>query len=104
MDLFQKSGVKVVFTGHEHNFQFSKAAETGGILYVISGSGGELRPGDVRRKMDQQHIAGWAAMREFLSVEIEGAEMRITPLSPDNVQVVDRDKRPIALPIVQRAR
>jgi tartrate-resistant acid phosphatase type 5 len=102
VDLFEKDRVKVVFSGHEHNFQFSNTAETGGILYVVTGSGGELRPGDVRRNMNQQHVAGWAAMREFLSVEIDGPEMRITPLSPDGVSVVDRDKHPIPLPIVQR--
>ncbi|MEP6717451.1 MAG: hypothetical protein ABJC09_17915, partial [Terriglobia bacterium] len=75
---------------------------TGGILYVVSGSGGELRPGDVRRKMRQQHIAGWAAMHQFLSVEIDGSEMRITPISPENDKVVDRVKRPVPLPVVQR--
>ncbi len=102
VELFRKDGVKVVFTGHEHNFQFTNAADTGGILYVITGSGGELRQGDVRRKMTQQHIAGWAAMRQFLSVEIEGQEMRITPISPEQTQVVDRDKRPVAMPVIQR--
>ena len=101
VDMFQSAGVKVVFTGHEHNFQFSNAAETGGILYVVSGSGGELREGDVRRKMAQEHIAGWAATRQFLSIEIEGAEMRVTPVSPDGFTAVDRDKRPIPMPITQ---
>ncbi len=104
VDLFRKDGVEVVFSGHEHNFQFSKAEETGGILYVVSGSGGELRPGDVRRKMAERHIAGWSDTHEFLSVEIEGPEIRITPVSPDGFRAVDRDKKPIQLPVVQRAK
>ena len=101
VELFERSGVKVVFAGHEHNFQFTNARDTGGITYVISGSGGELRPGDVRRKMAAQHIAGWAPFRQFLSVEIEGDQMRIVPLSPEPLSVVDRDKHPVKLPVTQ---
>lgn len=102
VDMFEKSGVKVVFSGHEHNLQFTNAAETGGILYVLSGSGGELRTGDIRRKMAQEHIAGWAAYRQFLSIEIDGDEMRITPLSPESLAIVDRNKHAIPVPIVQK--
>jgi hypothetical protein len=104
VDLFRKAGVEVVFSGHEHNFQFSSAAETGGILYVISGSGGELRLGDVRRKMAARHIAGWADKIEFLSVEVEGSEIRITPVSPESFVAVDRDKHPVRFPITHRAK
>jgi hypothetical protein len=104
VNMFQAAGVKTVFTGHEHNFQFTDAAQTGGILYVISGSGGELRPGDVRRKMAGQHIAGWAASWLFLSVEIEGGTMRITPVSPGAFQVVDSKGQPVRLPVVQSLR
>ncbi len=104
VDLFGKDRVQVVFSGHEHNFQFSNTAETGGILYVVSGSGGELRRGDVRRKMVERHIAGWAQVHQFLSVEIEGPEMRITPVSPERFTPVDANNRPIRLPITQRAR
>jgi hypothetical protein len=103
VDLFRKDGVKVVLSGHEHNFQFSNTAETGGILYVVSGSGGELRRGDVRRKMAGRHIAGWAEAHQFLSIEIEGPEMRITPVSPERLAPVDPNNRPIRLPITQRA-
>ena len=104
VDLFGSMGVKIVFSGHEHNFQFTDPAQTGGILYVVSGSGGELRPGDVRREMNAQHIAGWAPARIFLSVEMEGSTMRIMPMSPEPLKVVDRDKRPLKLPVVQSLR
>ena len=54
-DLFQKTGVKVVFTGHEHNLQFSENSDaTGHIQYVVTGAGGELRIG----KRDLEHGAG----------------------------------------------
>ena len=83
VDLFSKSGVKVVLTGHEHNYQFSEAnQQTGGIRYIVSGAGGELRSGDIRLNMPRSQIAGYAAARHFLVVEIEGNTMRITPLGP----------------------
>ncbi|MGH9657435.1 MAG: metallophosphoesterase [Bryobacteraceae bacterium] len=81
LKLFQSAGVKVVFTGHEHNLQFSEAGEaTGGIRYVISGAGGELRRPNLEDRLEGTHIAAWAAQRHFLVVEIENAEMRITPI------------------------
>jgi hypothetical protein len=101
VQLFQQSGVKLVLSGHEHNFQYSDAAATGGILYVVSGSGGELRAGDVRRNMRKAHIAGWAASRQFLSIEIDGREAKIQPISPNQITVVDRNAKALPLPITQ---
>jgi hypothetical protein len=100
-DAFAASGVKVVFSGHEHNFQFSdRDPATAGIQYVISGAGGELRPGDVRGKMAKAHIAGWEAERHFLSVEIDGEEMRITPIGPQGIlEPVDPAGHKIAMPL-----
>ena len=47
MQLFERSGVKVVFTGHEHNLQFSEDNDaTGHIRYIVSGAGGQLRDGE----------------------------------------------------------
>jgi hypothetical protein len=100
LDLFRKYEVRAAFSGHEHNFQFTTAArETGGIRYVISGAGGELRSGDVSREMERAHIEGWSAQLHFLSVEIEGREMRINPLSADTVTVLDRSGKKIPMPL-----
>jgi hypothetical protein len=100
LDLFKRSGVKVSFSGHEHNFQFSKKnGQTGNIRYVLSGAGGELRTGDVRGSMDQAQIEGWASALHFLSVEIEGREMRITPIFPSPTDVVRADGRKIEMPL-----
>ncbi len=99
VDLFQKSGVKVVFNGHEHNFQFSEQDDsTGNIRDIISGAGGELRTGDVKRKMRKAHIAGWAAQRHFLVVEIQDRTMTVTPLSYEPVVVRDRDNKQVRMP------
>jgi len=101
-DQFATNGVKVVFTGHEHNFQFSERnAATAGIQYVISGAGGELRPGDVRGKMTKAHIAGWAPEHHFLSVEIDGDEMRITPIgAKGTLEPVDAGGHKVSMPLV----
>jgi tartrate-resistant acid phosphatase type 5 len=101
VQLFQRSGVELVLSGHEHNFQYSDAASTGGILYVVSGSGGELRAGDVRRNMRKAHIAGWAASRQFLSIEIQGREAKIQPISPAGITVLDENAKALPLPILQ---
>ena len=101
VEMFRKSGVRLVLSGHEHNFQYSDASATNGILYVVSGSGGELRTGDVRRHMSSAHIAGWAASRQFLSIEIEGRQARVQPISPDGIRVVDKNQRPLSLPVIE---
>jgi hypothetical protein len=100
VDLFQKSGVKVVFTGHEHNFQFSEDDDaTGHIRYIVSGAGGELRAGNVSGNMEKAHIEGWAPQRHFCVVEIDGKTMRIYPVSTDTVVVKDRSGKPIQMPL-----
>jgi tartrate-resistant acid phosphatase type 5 len=98
--LFKKHGVRAVFNGHEHNFQFSQRnGQTGDIRYIVSGAGGELRTGDIRGAMQSSQIEGWAAKLHYLLVEIEGKEMRITPKSFEPFEVVDRSGRPIGMPL-----
>jgi tartrate-resistant acid phosphatase type 5 len=100
IDLFKKYNVKTVFSGHEHNFQFSQRnGQTGDIRYMVSGAGGELRSGDVRGAMQSSQIEGWAAKLHYLLVEIEGKEMRVTPKSFEEMTVVDRSGRRIAMPL-----
>jgi hypothetical protein len=101
VDLFQKNGVKVVFTGHEHNFQYSEESDaTGQVRYVVSGAGGQLRAGNVMPNMARAHIEGWAPMRHFLVVEIDGREMRVTPVSNDRFVVRDAGGKTLPMPLV----
>jgi hypothetical protein len=102
--MFEQAGVRVVFNGHEHNFQFSDVGRTGGVLYTLAGSGADLRAGDVRGSMEAERIAGWAAARIFLCVEIDGPTIRIMPMSPDPFRVVDAKGNEVALPLVQTLR
>jgi hypothetical protein len=102
--LFAQSGVKVVFNGHEHNFQFSEVnALSGGIRFVTSGSGGQLRGGDVRSKMRDANIAGFAAENQFLIVEIDGKTMHITPRGFEEVKVRDANGAAIPMPLTVTA-
>lgn len=99
-DLCVEHGVQAVFNGHEHNLQFTDPEQTGGIQYVVTGSGGQLRSGSVpAAELRQNHIAGWAPQVQFCVVEIEGGRMTITPVSTEPVQATGPDGSPAKLPI-----
>jgi hypothetical protein len=88
--LFTNSGVRVVFSGHEHNFQASEVTPaTGGIQFFISGAGGELRRGNVQKNMKSAHIQAWAEQNHFLEVDIDGKTMKVMPLSYEPLNIVD---------------
>jgi len=101
-ELVAAAGVQVVFSGHEHNFQFAARNErSGGIQYVVTGAGGELRSGRVSgERMRAANIAGWAGQRHFLLVELDRNQMRITPLGDEPVRVVDPEGKPVPLPLL----
>jgi tartrate-resistant acid phosphatase type 5 len=100
--LLAASGVQVAFNGHEHNFQFaSRNQRSGGIQYVVTGAGGELRNGRVSgESMRAANIAGWAPQRHFLVVELDEREMRITPIGAEPIHVTGSDGNPVPMPIV----
>ena len=101
VDLFGRSGVKVSFQGHEHNFQVSEAnGASRGIRFVVSGAGGELRTRDVTPKMARANIAAFTAQNHFLVVEIEGKTMRITPVGFEPIRVNDARGTAVPLPLV----
>jgi hypothetical protein len=97
--LFVNSGVKVVFSGHEHNFQASEVSPaTGGMRFFVSGAGGELRPDNVQSSMKNAHIEAWAAQNHFLEVDIDGKTMTVTPLSYEPLHIVDAVGRAVSIP------
>lgn len=101
LTLFEASHVRVVFNGHEHNFQVSEANELSlGIRFIISGAGGELRTGNIEKNMKAANIAAWAPQNHFLVVEIEGRSMRVTPVSFAPVDIVDSNGHPVQPPFL----
>jgi hypothetical protein len=71
--LFERSGARVCFSGHEHNFQHSRHA---GIDYFVSGAGAKIR----RRVPDDfasAHTLSWSGECHFLLVTIDGDRLTV---------------------------
>ena len=66
-----RHGVSVVLTGHEHFYERIEPQK--GILHFISGGGGKLRPGDIRKH--PQTAKGFDSDLHFLMIEIDGDDL-----------------------------
>lgn len=75
--LFRRSGVRAVFSGHEHNFQHSEAD---GVNYFISGAAGKVRLGRPS-EFEKAHTTCWAAAGNFLIVDVTAERMVVTPMA-----------------------
>jgi hypothetical protein len=74
--LFERGGVRLVFNGHEHNFQVSRHND---IHYVLTGAAGEAREEPLRGDPGAHNIA-WSPRHHFLIVEYSAdGRMRVTP-------------------------
>jgi hypothetical protein len=71
--LFEQSGVRACFSGHEHNFQH---AIWNGIDYFVSGAGSKIRRRTPRR-FEEAHTDSWSGEAHFLLVTIEGDGMTV---------------------------
>jgi len=73
LPLFARAGVRVVFSGHEHNFQHSRH---NGIDYLVTGAGSKI---DKRRPehFADAHTVTWSNHAHFLLVRIEGKTMTV---------------------------
>jgi tartrate-resistant acid phosphatase type 5 len=101
--LFEQAGVRLVLSGHEHNFQY---AVVNGIHYVVSGASGKLRtepPGD----FEAAGTRAWAAAGHFLLGHADESRLVIQPLadvredgSLDPIETVDPEGRPVE-PIIE---
>ena len=66
--LFEKYGVDVVFTGHEHIYE--RIHPQKGIYYFVAGGAAKLRAGDIRKS--PLTAVGFDRDRTFMLVEIAG--------------------------------
>jgi len=101
--MFQRSGVQAVFSGHEHNFQYS---HVGRIHYFITGAGGKVRL-EPPSNFAEAHTTCWAASGHFLIVAVTPDRMVVTPVAAlgavgdlAELATVDPAGRPVAGPIV----
>jgi predicted MPP superfamily phosphohydrolase len=70
--LLLKYGVDVVFAGHDHIYERVKPQK--GITHFVSGSGGQLRRGDMR--LSEVTAASFDQDQTFMLVEVDGGELR----------------------------
>jgi predicted MPP superfamily phosphohydrolase len=75
--LLIKYGVQVVFSGHDHVYERLKPQR--GIYYFVTGSGGQLRKGDLQRS--DATAAGFDQDQAFLAAEIVGDVMHFQVVS-----------------------
>ncbi|HXG89528.1 MAG TPA: metallophosphoesterase family protein [Vicinamibacterales bacterium] len=73
MARLRASRVRVMFNGHEHNFQHSHAD---GIDYFVTGAAGKLRRGRPNQ-FAEAHTVSWADTPHFLLVTIDGKRMTV---------------------------
>jgi predicted phosphodiesterase len=73
LPLFAQGAARVVFSGHEHNFQHSHHA---GIDYFVTGAGSKVRKG-TPDDFANAHTVSWADDAHFLLVTIEGDTMTV---------------------------
>jgi tartrate-resistant acid phosphatase type 5 len=95
--LFEEAGVRLVLSGHEHNFQH---AVVNGIHYVVSGAAGKLRT-ETPRQFEQAGTRAWAAAGHFLLADVDEARVVLRPVagvgddgSPEAIELVDPGGRP----------
>ena len=75
--ILQRHGVDVVFSGHEHVYE--RLAPQGGIVYFVSGGGGDVRRGDLQPS--GRTAAGYDDDLHFMLVEISGDTLRFEAVS-----------------------
>jgi 3',5'-cyclic AMP phosphodiesterase CpdA len=83
--IFIKYGVNVVYSGHDHIYERVKPQK--GIYYFVSGAGGELRQGDLKRS--GMTAAGFDQDRSFMLNEVTGDDLYFQVVSRTG-QTVDQ--------------
>jgi hypothetical protein len=72
---YRRAGVRLLLSGHEHNFQ---AGHAGGITQVVSGAAGKLQE-DPPQRWAEAGTHAWAAAPHCLLVEIDADRVAVTP-------------------------
>ena len=106
LPLFERAGVNVVFSGHEHNFQHSRVD---GIDYFVSGAAAKSRERAPNR-FAEAHTQSWSNQCHFLLARIDGDSMVIRAIAEltdaaaavTEIGRLDPDDRPVVTPLVVR--
>ena len=90
LPLFQKYGVNVVFSGHEHVYERMKLQNN--VNYFIEGSSGKLMTHDFRSS-EGDRVKGYDQDRGFMIVEIDGDRLYFQTLTRTG-QTIDSGELP----------
>ena len=82
--LFEKHGVNIVFTGHEHFYERTKPQK--GITYIVSGAAAKLRKGDIEKS--NLTAKGYDQGYTFMIVELDGDDLHFQTIT-DRGETVD---------------
>lgn len=101
--LLHAGDVRVMFSGHEHNFQHNRVE---GIDYFVTGSAGKLREGRPDR-FEQVGTRSWAAEGHLLIVDVDDERMTVHPVTDvaadgtfTYLRATTPDDQPASMPIV----
>ena len=75
--LFERAGVRLVLSGHEHNFQHSLV---NGVHYIVTGAAGKLRT-ESPRDFGRAGTRAWAAAGHLLLVDVDDSRIVVHPVS-----------------------
>jgi hypothetical protein len=90
--LFERAGVRVVFSGHEHNFQHSRVD---GIDYFVTGAAGKFRAA-VPDEFEAAQTRSWSSECHFLLARITDRQMTVRAIggrTPGPSQLNDISRR-----------
>lgn len=77
MPLLQRADVRLMLSGHEHNFQHSRVDD---ITYLVTGAAGKLRE-ERPTACEEAGTQSWAAEGHFLVVDVDAERMTIHPVT-----------------------
>jgi tartrate-resistant acid phosphatase type 5 len=91
--MFDEAGVRLVLSGHEHNFQYSVV---NGVHYVVSGAAGKLRS-EPPTGFEEARTRAWSAAGHFLLCHADEERIVVEPRaegrSSSSIRPVARSRR-----------
>ncbi len=76
--LYDRAGVRLLLSGHEHNFQHGRVD---GLDYIVSGAAAKLEEREPVR-FEEAGTISWAAAPHCLLVEVDADRLTISPYGP----------------------
>ena len=100
--LFEKYGVDLVLTGHDHNYQ--RVGPINGVTYIVTGGGG----GPLYRVRENPLLKNYKVVYHYITLDVDDQKivgtMKYRPeVSEDRFEVLYRPKAELKEPVEQKA-